>query len=77
MSYKLRKFLCAMVLLIGLPAYIVASVTIVNMFERPGIFIELCIYVGLGVLWALPFKSLFKGIGRPDPDAPAEEGDQR
>lgn len=76
MSYKMRKFLCAMVLLVGLPAYIVAAVTLVNLFERPHILVELGIYVGLGVLWALPLRSLFKGIGRPDPEAAAQESDQ-
>ncbi|MEC7300698.1 MAG: DUF2842 domain-containing protein, partial [Pseudomonadota bacterium] len=27
------------------------------------------IYIGLGVLWALPFKFVFKGVGQADPDA--------
>jgi hypothetical protein len=34
--------------------------------------VELAIYVGLGVIWALPFKAVFKGVGQPDPDAPGE-----
>ncbi|PIP96181.1 MAG: hypothetical protein COW75_11155 [Rhodobacterales bacterium CG18_big_fil_WC_8_21_14_2_50_71_9] len=31
--------------------------------------VELAIYVGLGVVWALPFRAVFLGVGRPDPDA--------
>lgn len=75
MSYRLRKFLCAVVLLVGLPLYIVVALSVVGMFERPPILLELLIYVVLGILWALPFRSLFRGIGRPDPDARPENGD--
>lgn len=70
MSYKVRKFLCAVVLLVGLPLYIVVAITLVGLFERPSLALELGIYVALGFLWALPFRGLFRGIGRPDPAAP-------
>jgi hypothetical protein len=30
--------------------------------------LELFIYVALGVIWALPFKFVFRGIGQADPD---------
>lgn len=76
MSYKLRKFLCAMVLLVGLPLYIVVATTITSEIERPHIVVEVAIYVGLGILWALPFRALFRGIGQPDPDAAAPPKDQ-
>ena len=74
MSYKLRKFLCVVVLLVGLPAYIVAALYLVSLFDRPSLLIELGVYIGLGVLWALPLRRLFRGIGRPDPDAPPLDG---
>ena len=61
------------VLVIGLPAYIVVAVTIVNLFDRPPFLLELAIYVGLGVLWAFPLKRVFLGVGRADPDAPPED----
>ncbi|MFV2053453.1 DUF2842 domain-containing protein [Aliiroseovarius sp. YM-037] len=69
LSYKARRRWSLIILLIGLPAYIVTAVTIVNLFDRPSILVELAIYVGLGVLWALPFKWIFKGVGKADPDA--------
>ena len=72
MTYKARKFWSAVVLVIGLPAYIVVAVTVVGLFERPSIWLELAIYVVLGFLWALPFRRLFLGIGREDPDRKAE-----
>ncbi len=76
MSFRLRKFLCAVVLLVGLPIYIVVAATIVSQLERPHIVLEVALYVVLGVLWALPFRGLFRGIGRPDPDAPKTDTDQ-
>ena len=73
MTYRTRKILSLLLLLVGLPVYIVVAVTVVGLFERPHIAVELAIYVGLGVLWALPFKSVFKGVGREDPDRPPEK----
>ena len=69
-SYKARRWLSLLILLVGLPAYIVSAVTIVSMLERPSILVELLIYVSLGLLWALPFKFVFKGIGQANPDQP-------
>ncbi len=77
MSYRLRKFLSAVVLLVGLPLYIAAALWVVSLFDRPPILLELAVYIVLGVLWALPLKALFKGIGKPDPDAPSSTLDQR
>ncbi|WP_299843549.1 DUF2842 domain-containing protein [uncultured Roseovarius sp.] len=69
LSYKARRRWSLVILLIGLPVYVVVAVTIVNMLNRPPIWAELLVYVGLGFLWALPFKFIFKGIGQADPDA--------
>ena len=57
------------ILLVGLPLYIVVVVSVLNLLGRPGILVELLVYVGLGIVWILPFRSIFKGIGQPDPDA--------
>ncbi len=57
------------ILVIGLPVWIVAAVTIVDWLERPPFLVELLVYVGLGVVWALPFRFVFRGVGRADPDA--------
>ena len=69
LSYKARKRWSLVILLVGLPAYVVACVTVINMLDRPPIWLEFVVYVVLGVLWALPFKFVFKGVGQPDPDA--------
>ena len=69
LRYKTRKRLSLLILIVGLPLYIIAAVSVVALFDRPSILVELMIYVGLGVLWAIPLKAVFKGIGQPDPDA--------
>lgn len=69
MSYRTRKTLALVVLVVGLPAYIVAAATLIGLFERPGPLLEIGIYVSLGVLWALPLRGLFRGLAQPDPNA--------
>jgi hypothetical protein len=73
LSYKTRKRLSILILLVGLPLYIVVAVNVVEMFDRPGILAELVIWVGLGIVWALPLKAIFKGVGQADPDARARD----
>jgi hypothetical protein len=68
LSYKARKRLALLILVVGMPAYVVVAVSVVNMLERPPIWVELLVYVGLGFLWAVPFRRIFRGIGQPDPD---------
>ena len=69
LSYKARRRWSLVILLVGLPLYIVVVVSVLNLLGRPGILVELLVYVGLGMAWILPFKSIFKGIGQSDPDA--------
>ena len=68
LSYKSRRRWSLVILLVGLPIYVVASISLLALFERPSIFLELLIYVALGILWALPFKYVFRGVGQKDPD---------
>ncbi len=73
LSYKARKRWALIVLLVGLPLYIVAAVNIVDLFERPSFMLELLVYIGLGIIWAIPLRSLFRGIAQADPDAEKAE----
>ena len=68
LSYKARRRLSLLILLMGLPLYIIVAVNVVALFERPSILIEVIIYVSLGMLWAFPFKYVFRGVGQADPD---------
>lgn len=73
MTYRTKRILSLVLLLVGLPAYIVLAVTIVGRMDRPHIVVEVAIYLVLGILWALPFKAVFKGIGRADPETPPDQ----
>ncbi len=77
LSYRARRIWTYVILLLGLPVYIVLAITLVDWAEarlgRPAWWLEFLIYVGLGVLWALPFRAVFRGVGRPDPDAPRQD----
>ena len=68
MSWRMRRRLSLLILVLGLPAYIVLAVLLVAQFDRPSPWLELGIYVGLGVVWALPLKAVFRGVGRAEPE---------
>jgi hypothetical protein len=67
LSYKSRRRLSLLILLVGLPVYAVASISLIAHFDRPSILFEFFVYLGLGMIWAVPFKYIFKGIGQADP----------
>lgn len=68
LSYKTRKRLSILVLVLGVPLYIMSVVTVISWFDRPPIWVEFLVYVAMGMIWIFPLKSLFKGIGQADPD---------
>ena len=72
LSYRARKNLSIVILVIALPVYIAVAWGllgwITDTWGRPSILVELAVYIGLGVLWAVPFKRIFRGIGQADPD---------
>jgi uncharacterized membrane protein len=68
LSYKARRRLSLLILLVGLPLYIVVALNVIALFDRPSILVEVFVYVSLGVLWAFPFKYVFRGVGQADPD---------
>jgi hypothetical protein len=52
-----------------LAAYIAAALFVVSLFDRPPFWLEFLVYVFLGFLWILPFKFVFLGVGKADPEA--------
>lgn len=77
LSHKAKKRVALVVLVLWLPAYVVGVVSLMNWLfpdplNRPAVWMELGIYVGSGILWAWPFKGVFKGVGQADPNAPEE-----
>lgn len=70
LPYKTRRRLSLLILVVGLPLYIAAALFTVSLFDRPPIWLEFIVYVVLGIVWALPFRSIFRGVGQADPDDP-------
>ena len=75
-----RLLWTTLLLLLGLPAYLIAASFIaaainpvVETADGPARAlhwsVELAVYLGLGVLWALPLKRLVQGLGKRREDA--------
>ncbi len=81
LSYKTRRRLSLLILLVGMPLWIILSWAllgwITDRWGRPPVLLELAVYVGLGIIWVLPFKRVFLGVGQPDPDAPPKREEPR
>ena len=73
LSYRQRRKWSILILVIGLPLYILFVWGLIGMLPRMNVVLEMLIYAVLGVAWALPFKSVFKGVGKADPDADREQ----
>ena len=73
LSYKAKRRLSLIILLIGLPAYIILCVVLTNLLPRPNIILEFIIYVALGIIWIFPFKKIFLGVGQVDPNESSKE----
>ncbi len=72
-SYKARRRWSLIILLVGMPLYIVFAVSVMNWVGDLPFVIELVAYVVLGVLWIFPFKAVFRGVGKADPDVVSKE----
>lgn len=68
LRYKTRRWLSGLILLIGLPAYIVAAAILADKFDGHSTLIDLVIYAVLGLGWIVPLKYIIRGVGKEDPD---------
>ncbi|MEE9387577.1 MAG: DUF2842 domain-containing protein [Paracoccaceae bacterium] len=74
LSYKSRRRWSLVILVVGLPIYILVASLVGTWLAPTNILLQLLVYIVLGVIWILPFKPVFTGIGKPDPaDTPAED----
>jgi len=68
LSRRVRVFWALVALLIGLPAWIVAAASLAGWIEsrwgRLPFAAELALFVALGLVWIVPLRRLFRGIGR-------------
>ena len=75
LTLRTRKRLSLLILVVGMPAYIIVAVSILNALDRPPMWLELLVYVVLGVVWALPFRAIFRGGAQPDPEEASAKAD--
>ena len=66
-KYKTRRVLSLLILLIGLPIYVICVVTGMTLLVDLPKILELIIYVFFGVIWIFPLKFVFRGVGQADP----------
>lgn len=66
MSYKLKRRLSLFILIVGLPLYVILIVNLISRFDRPNFLVELLIYLLSGIVWALPLRSVFRGVGQAE-----------
>ena len=66
MSYKLKRRLSLFILIVGLPLYVILIVNLISSFDRPIFVVELLIYLLSGIVWALPLRSVFRGVGQAE-----------
>lgn len=73
LSYKARRRWSLFVLLVALPLYIVVAVNLTDWlranYDGFSILLELVVFIALGIVWVIPLKPVFKGVGQADPDA--------
>ena len=77
MKYKTRKRLAFLILLVGMPLYVVLAVNVVGWMDRARIpvAVEFVMYAVLGIAWVFPFRAIFRGTAKPDPDVPPPDED--
>lgn len=68
LSHKAKRRWSLVILLVGLPVWIVLASSVMTWAGRPPILVELLVYMALGVVWALPFRSVFRGVGQAPPE---------
>jgi hypothetical protein len=73
LSYKARRRWSLFIVFVGLPVYVVIVANLMTFIGRLPLALELLAYIVLGVVWVLPFKFVFLGVGQADPNAKAED----
>lgn len=74
LTYKTRRRLALLILLVGMPIYVVVAVTLMTAIDRLPLWAEVPAYLILGLAWIAPFRLVFLGIGQPDPSGPDVKG---
>lgn len=75
LPYKTRRIGSLLVLVVVLPLYIILVAGLVPRLGIESKMLELAVIIILGVVWVFPFKRIFLGVGRADPDAQRDKDD--
>ncbi|MFT6773414.1 MAG: hypothetical protein ACJA1L_001124 [Paracoccaceae bacterium] len=70
LSHKAKRRWALLLLVVWMPLFVVAALWTVSLFDRPSMWVELAVYAVLGLIWAIPFKMVFLGVGRGEDEAP-------
>ena len=65
LSHKARRRWSLFLLLVWLPFYIVVAISVLALFGDINKWLQIPLYMVLGIAWALPFKKVFLGVDRP------------
>ncbi len=65
LSNRSKRRWSLFVLLIWLPFYIFVAISVLALIGDINKWLQIPLYLFLGIAWALPFKSVLTGIGRP------------
>ncbi len=68
MSYNSRRILSLLILLFGLPMYVICVVSGMAFLHNLPMYLELILYIFFGIIWVFPVKFIFKGIGQKNPE---------
>lgn len=70
MDLGTRKRLSILILVLGLPGYVAIAWMILgwlgDRYGRLPVLAELAVIVVLGIVWILPFRRIFTGIGKDE-----------
>ena len=77
LSWKARRRWSIFILLVAVPLYIIVVVNVLALFDRPPFWVELAVYVVLGIVWVLPLKAVFRGVGQAEPGTGRETQETR
>ncbi len=68
LSYKTRRRWSLVILLVWLPLYILLAIPILSMITDWNFWLRVLIYVIAAFVWVIPFRFVFLGVGKADPD---------
>lgn len=68
LTHRQKRRWSLVILLVALPAWVVFVSTVMQGLSLPK-WAEALVYILSGLIWALPFKSVFQGVGQADPDS--------